>query len=168
MIPILSIVGKSDVGKTTLLEKVVRELTNRGRRIATVKHDTHGFDIDHKGKDSWRHKQAGAVMTVISSPAKLALVADTDHDHTLAEIRDRFVSRAELIISEGYKREVHPKIEVFRRGHYEDLLCAEDDNLVAIAGDPLNPPDRVPVFDLNEVGPLCDFIEERFLGRKSS
>lgn len=166
MIPILSIVGKSDVGKTTLLVKVVRELTARGRRIATVKHDTHGFDIDHEGKDSWRHKQAGAVMTVISSPAKLALVTDTSHDHTLSEIRDRFVAGVELILTEGYKREIHPKIEVFRRGHYEDLLCVEDDNLVAIAGDPPNPPERVPVFDLNNVGPLCDFIEECFLNTK--
>lgn len=163
MIPILSVVGKSDVGKTTLLEKVIRELTARGHRIATVKHDTHGFDIDHQGKDSWRHKHAGAFMTVISSPAKLALVMDTDHDHTLSEIRDRFATNVELILTEGYKREIHPKIEVFRREHYEDLLCSEDDNLVAIAGDPPNPPTSVPVFDLNDVGALCDFIEERFL-----
>ena len=163
MIPIICVVGKSGAGKTTLLEKLIPVLVRRGRAIAAVKHDTHGFDIDHEGKDSWRHKQAGADMTVISSPAKLALVTDTDHDHTLSEIRDRFVTGVELILSEGYKREIHPKIEVFRRGHYDDLLCVEDDNLVAIAGNPPNPPDRVPVFDLNDVGPLCDFIEERFL-----
>jgi molybdopterin-guanine dinucleotide biosynthesis adapter protein len=164
MIPIISIVGKSDTGKTTLLEKVVRELTSRGFRIATIKHDAHSFEIDHEGKDSWRHKQAGAVLTVISSPGKLALVADTDHDHTLSEVRDKFITSADLIISEGYKREVHPKIEVFRSERSPELLCRHDDNLVAIAGAPPSPPENIPVFDLNDVGPLCDFIEKRFIG----
>ncbi|MEJ2716776.1 MAG: molybdopterin-guanine dinucleotide biosynthesis protein B [Deltaproteobacteria bacterium] len=163
MIPILSIVGKSDSGKTTLLEKVVRELTSRGFRIGTIKHDAHSFEIDHEGKDSWRHKQSGAVVTVISSPEKLALVADTDRDHTLAEIRERFIRDVDLIISEGYKREVHPKIEVFRSELHRELLCTTDENLVAIAGDPPDPPEQVPVFDLDEPGPLCDFIERRFL-----
>jgi molybdopterin-guanine dinucleotide biosynthesis protein MobB len=163
MIPILSIVGKSDSGKTTLLEKVVRELTSRGFRIGTIKHDAHSFEIDHEGKDSWRHKQSGAVVTVISSPEKLALVADTDRDHTLAEIRERFIRDVDLIVSEGYKREVHPKIEVFRSELHRELLCTTDENLVAIAGDPPDPPEQVPVFDLDEPGPLCDFIERRFL-----
>ena len=163
MIPIVSIVGKSDVGKTTLLEKLVAELTSRGYRVATVKHDAHSFDIDHKGKDSWRHKQAGASLTIISSPEKLALVTDTDHDHSLAEIRDKFVQGVDLILTEGYKREVHPKIEVFRQELYPELLCKEDDNLIAVAGDPPDPPKDMPLFDLNAPGPLCDFIEERFL-----
>jgi molybdopterin-guanine dinucleotide biosynthesis protein MobB len=165
MIPILSIVGKSDSGKTTLLEKIVRELTSRGFRIGTIKHDAHSFEIDHEGKDSWRHKKSGAVLTVISSPEKLALVADTDRDHSLAEIRDRFIRDVDLIVSEGYKREVHPKIEVFRRELHRELLCTRDENLIAIAGDPPNPPENVPVFDLDEPGPLCDFIEKRFLMR---
>jgi len=101
MIPIVSIVGKSDSGKTTLLEKVVRELRSRGWRVATVKHDAHSFEIDHEGKDSWRHKQAGACMTIISSPSKIAVVTDTDHDHSLNEIRDRFVRDVDLIVTEG-------------------------------------------------------------------
>jgi molybdopterin-guanine dinucleotide biosynthesis protein B len=163
MIPIVSIVGKSDSGKTTLLEKVVRELTSRGFRIGTIKHDAHSFEIDHEGKDSWRHKQSGAVITVISSPEKVALVTDTDRDHSLAEIRDRFIRDVDLIISEGYKRETHPKIEVFRSELHRELLCTADENLIAIAGDPTNPPEHVPVFDLDEPVPLCDFIEKRFL-----
>jgi molybdopterin-guanine dinucleotide biosynthesis protein B len=165
MIPIVSIVGKSDTGKTTLLEKVVRELTSRGYRVATVKHDAHSFEIDHEGKDSWRHKQAGAVITVISSPGKIALVADSDHDHSLAEIRRKYVWGADLIITEGYKRESHPKIEVFRSDLYSEPLCAGDENLVAIVGDPPHPPEEIPVFDPNDAVPLCDFIEERFLSR---
>ncbi len=163
MIPIVSIVGKSNVGKTTLLEKVVRELTSRGHAIATIKHDAHRFEIDHEGKDSWRHKHAGARTTVISSADKIALVTDTKHDHTLDEIRERFIDGVDLIISEGYKRETHPKIEVYRKERSEELLCKEDDNLVAIAGNPDPPPASVPIFDLNDPLPLCDFIEKKFL-----
>jgi molybdopterin-guanine dinucleotide biosynthesis adapter protein len=163
MIPIVSIVGKSNVGKTTLLEKVVRELKARGRRVATIKHDAHSFDIDHKGKDSWRHKQAGATMSLISSASKLALVVDTDRDLTLCEIRERYIRGVDLIITEGYKSESHPKIEVFRSELRREPLCNEDDSLVAIAGDPSHPPQNVPVFDLDNPAALCDFIEERFL-----
>jgi molybdopterin-guanine dinucleotide biosynthesis adapter protein len=167
MIPIVSIVGKSDAGKTTLLEKIVKILTSRGYRIATIKHDAHSFEIDHEGKDSWRHKQAGAALTIISSATKVAVVADTDHDYSLEELRQRFVLDADLILSEGYKREEHPKIEVFRLDHHPHMLCDRDDNLVAVAGDPPSPPEGVPVFDLNDPVLLCDFIEERFLPDRS-
>jgi len=165
MIPIVSIVGKSDSGKTTLIEKLVRELKSRGRRVATIKHDAHSFEIDREGKDSWRHKQAGACMTLISSPSKLALVADTDHDYSLAELRDKFIREVDLILTEGYKRESNPKIEVVRSEHHREMLCREDENLIAIAGDPTNPPADIPVFDLNNPKPLCDFLEERFLSK---
>ncbi|MFH0822674.1 MAG: molybdopterin-guanine dinucleotide biosynthesis protein B, partial [Pseudomonadota bacterium] len=98
MIPIVSIVGKSDVGKTTLIEKIIGTLRNRGYRVATIKHDAHSFEIDHKGKDSWRHKHAGSTMTVISSKEKIAVVADSDHDRTLDEIREKFIHGVDIII----------------------------------------------------------------------
>jgi len=88
MVPIVSIVGKSDSGKTTLIEKLLPALTGRGYRVATVKHDVHGFEVDQEGKDSWRHKQAGAHTVVISSPNKVALIRDVERDLTLDEIRD--------------------------------------------------------------------------------
>jgi molybdopterin-guanine dinucleotide biosynthesis protein MobB len=163
VIPIVSIVGKSNVGKTTLLEKIIRELTTRGYRIASVKHDAHSFEIDHEGKDSWRHKHAGAVTTVISSREKVAVVADTQRDLTLDELRERFITDADLILSEGYKRERHPKIEVFRAAHHPRLLCGADDHLTAIAGDRPSDDCAVPVFDLEDVGPLCDFLISRFI-----
>jgi len=168
MVPIVSIVGKSDSGKTTFLEKVVKTLANRGYKVGTIKHDAHSFEIDHQGKDSWRHKQAGAAVTVISSPAKIALVADADHDHTLAELRDKFFRDVHIIVSEGYKRETHPKIEVFRSELRRELLCTTDDNLIAIAGDPPDPPAGIPVFDLNDPGPICNYLEDRFLRKDAN
>jgi molybdopterin-guanine dinucleotide biosynthesis adapter protein len=163
MIPIVSIVGKSNTGKTTFLEKVVKELMSRGYRIGTIKHDAHSFEIDHEGKDSWRHKQAGAAVTVISSPEKLALVQDTDRDYSLNDIREKFIRDVDIIITEGYKRERHPKIEVHRSELKRELLCVGDDNLIAIAGDPENPPKGVPVVDLNDPSEVCDLIETLFL-----
>ena len=165
MIPMISVVGKSDSGKTTLLEKLIRELTLRGYRIGSIKHDAHSFEIDREGKDSWRHKQAGAVLTLISSPSKIAMVVDSDHDHTLDELREKFISNVDLILTEGYKRENLPKIEVVRSSLRREMLCTGDDNLIAIAGDPTEVPDGIPVFDLDDPSLLATFIEQKFLGK---
>jgi molybdopterin-guanine dinucleotide biosynthesis protein B len=162
MIPIISIVGKSDSGKTTLIEKLVPELIRRGYRIATVKHDIHGFEVDREGKDSWRHKQAGAHTVVISSPKKVALIRDVEKDLTLEEIREKLVQDVDLILSEGYKKDVQPKIEIFRKEKHKELLCTKEDNLVAIVS---NKKFRVGVscFFLDDVKGLADFVEKRFL-----
>jgi len=165
MIPIISIVGKSDSGKTTLIEKLVPELTRRGYRVATIKHDIHGFEVDREGKDSWRHKQAGAHSVVISSPTKAALIRDVERDLSLAEIREKLVQDVNLILSEGYKKDVQPKIEVFRKEKHKKLLCTKKDHLVAIVS---NRRFRVgvPCFDLEDTKGLADFIEKEFLKSK--
>ena len=162
MIPIISIVGKSDSGKTTLIEKLVPELTRRGYRIATVKHDVHGFEVDREGKDSWRHKQAGAHTVVISSPKKVALIRDVEKDLTLEEIREKLIQDVDLILSEGYKKDVQPKIEIFRKEKHKELLCTKDDNLVAIVSDKKF---RVGVscFFLDDIRGVADFIEKKYL-----
>jgi len=167
MIPIVSIVGTSDSGKTTLIEKLVPELNLRGYRVATIKHDVHGFDVDREGKDSWRHKQAGAHTVVISSPQKLALIRDVDHDAELAELREKYIQDVDIILSEGFKRNSQPKIEVFRKERRRELLCTREDNLVAIASN--QPFDiGVPCFDLDDARGIVDLIEEKFLvGKKS-
>jgi molybdopterin-guanine dinucleotide biosynthesis protein B len=162
MIPIISIVGKSDSGKTTLIEKLVPELTQRGYRIATVKHDVHGFEVDREGKDSWRHKKAGAHTVVISSPHKVALIRDVDEDLTLAEIRESFIQDVDLILSEGFKKDVQPKIEIFRKEKHTKLLCTKEDNLIAIVSDKKF---RVGVscFSLDDIRGVADFIEKKYL-----
>jgi|YelNatPaOPRAMG01_1025707.scaffolds.fasta_scaffold97211_2 molybdopterin-guanine dinucleotide biosynthesis protein B len=162
MIPIISIVGKSDSGKTTLIEKLLPELNRRGYRIATVKHDTHGFEVDREGKDSWRHKKAGAYSVIISSPNKVALIRDVERDLSLEEIREKFIQDVDIIITEGYKKDVQPKIEIFRKEKHENLLCTQDDSLVAIVTNKKFDI-KVPQFDLEDVSGLASFIEEKFL-----
>ena len=165
MIPIISIVGKSDSGKTTLIEKLLPELTGRGIRVATVKHDVHGFEVDREGKDSWRHKQAGAHTVVISSPQKAALIRDVEKDLTLEEIREKLIQDVDLILSEGYKKDVQPKIEVFRKEKHQELLCTKEDHLVAIVSDRTFDID-VPCFGLDDMKGIADFIKEAFLRSK--
>ena len=162
MIPIVSIVGTSDSGKTTLIEKLVPELVRRGYRVATIKHDVHGFEVDREGKDSWRHKQAGAHTVVISSPQKLALIRDVDHDAELGELRDKYIQDVDIILSEGFKRNPQPKIEVFRKEKRRELLCTKEDNLLAIAA---NEPFQigVPCFNLDDARGMVDLIEKEFL-----
>jgi molybdopterin-guanine dinucleotide biosynthesis protein B len=165
VVPIISIVGKSDSGKTTLIEKLVPELTQRGYRIATVKHDVHGFEVDREGKDSWRHKKAGAHTVVISSPEKVALIRDVEKDLTLDEIREKLVRDVDLILSEGYKKDIQPKIEIFRKEKHKELLSTKEDNLVAIVSNQkFNV--GVPCFYLDDVKGLSIFIEEEFIKSK--
>lgn len=160
MIPVISVVGKSDSGKTTLLEKLLRELKNRGYKVATVKHDTHGFDIDKPGKDTWRHAQAGADIVVISSPYKLAMIEKVDREIELDQIVER-LKGIDLIITEGYKRGNKPKIEVVRSAISTEPLC-QPDELIALASD-ISLDIGVPCVDINDAQSLVDLIEEKFL-----
>lgn len=166
MPPIVSIVGKSDAGKTTLLEKLVRELKARGYRIGTVKHDVHGFDIDHEGKDSWRHKQAGACTVAISSPKKLALVKDVESEETLDSLASKYFQDVDIILTEGYKKQDKPKIEVLRSQVHETPLCKGDKSLVALVSDTSLDLD-VPSFEPDDIKGLADFLEKRFLMESS-
>lgn len=162
MIPIVSIVGESGSGKTTLIEKMIPELKRRGYRVATIKHNAHGFDIDHEGKDSWRHKKAGAHTTVISSPWRVALIEDVEKDPELEELRDLYIRNVDIVLSEGYKKNPLPKIEVSRSELNRKLLCGRDDNLIALLSDrPLDI--GVDCLDINDIKGVVDIIEERFL-----
>ena len=162
MIPILSVVGRSNAGKTTLIAKMIAELVRRGYRVATIKHNRHGFEIDHEGKDSWRHKQAGARITVIASPHQVAVVEDIEKDYDISELVDRYLRNVDIVLSEGFKENPHPKIEVNRSEMKQDILSTKEDNLLAIASDRLLEA-GVPSFDINDTVGLVDLIEGRFL-----
>ena len=113
-VPVISVVGKTNVGKTTLLEKLLPELKRRGYRVATIKHDAHRFELDTPGKDTWRHAQAGSDCVVISSAEKLAMIQKVEGELTLDDIVAR-LPPVDIVLTEGYKRQDKPKIEVSRR-----------------------------------------------------
>ncbi len=162
MIPIVSIVGKSNTGKTTLVEKLIHELKQRGYQVATIKHNRHGFDIDHEGKDSWRHKMAGARMTVIASPEKVAVIEDIDRDYEIEELVEHYIHDVDIVLVEGFKGNINPKIEVFRKELKRELMSINDESLFAIASDaPFQI--GVPCFDINDSRGIADLIEEKFL-----
>lgn len=162
MIPIISVVGKSGVGKTTFLEKLIAELKRRGYRVATIKHDVHGFEIDRPGKDSWRLAQAGSDSVVIASPQRLALIKCLDREMSLREIA-ALLTDVDIILTEGYKRGDAPKIEVSRRERGGGLLCTPDE-LVAIVSDQAFDLD-VPRFGLDDTVGTADLVEGRFLAQ---
>lgn len=158
-IPVVSIVGKSDSGKTTLLEKLLREAKRRGWRVATLKHDVHGFEMDKPGKDTWRHAQAGADMVVISSPRKIAILENVPEDQPLDAVISR-IQGVDIIFTEGYKRGNKPKIEVFRSALHQELLCRPDE-LIGIASDVVFD-NGVPCYGLDDAAGLCDLIAAKF------
>ena len=165
MPPIVSIVGKSNAGKTTLLEMLVPELKAKGYRVGTIKH-VHDFEIDHKGKDSWRHKQAGAHTVAISSPKKMALVKNVDTEETLNSLATKYFQHVDIVLAEGYKKEDKPKIEVFRSQMHETPLCKGDKHLIAIVTD-TGLDLGVPCFELDDIKGLASFVEEKFLVKAS-
>ncbi len=164
MVPVVSVVGKSDMGKTTLLEKLIPELKSRGYRVATIKHDAHSFDIDHPGKDTWRHGQAGSDVVVISSPAKVAMISKVDREKSLDEVI-AMLPPVDIILTEGFKRANKPKIEVYRSGTgQEGLLCGAEE-LIAIASDQVFDL-GVPCFGLDDAIGLVNLLEEKYLLKK--
>ncbi|MBI5208492.1 MAG: molybdopterin-guanine dinucleotide biosynthesis protein B [Elusimicrobia bacterium] len=165
--PVVSLVGKSNSGKTTLMEKLLPEFVRRGYKVGTIKHHSHaGFDIDVEGKDSWRHKKAGARQVIIAAPDKIALVRDADREASVGELAAEFGRGLDLILTEGYKREVFPKIEVFRKGVHESLLCGPGDGLIALATD-ADVDAGVPRFGLDDARGIVDLVESTLLKGKT-
>ncbi len=162
--PVVSIVSKKNSGKTTLLVKLIPELKKRGYRVGTVKHDTHGFDIDHEGKDTYRHKEAGADTVLISSPWKFSLIKDVQTEPSLDDLVEDHFKGHDIVLTEGYKREGKPQIEVFRSSAHKTPLHSRDEEntLIAVVADvPLDL--GVPWFERDDLMAIADFIENTFI-----
>jgi molybdopterin-guanine dinucleotide biosynthesis adapter protein len=160
-IPVISIVGRAKTGKTTFIEKLIHLLIDRGIKIGVIKHHHHDFDFDIPGKDTYRHKKAGAGTVILSSPGKIAMVKDTEKDLSIEEIVSTYIDDVDLLITEGYKKEDMPKIEVYPRKEDLEPVCINDRHLVAIITD-VPFPSHVPVFQRDDIESVANFITSRF------
>jgi molybdopterin-guanine dinucleotide biosynthesis protein B len=158
--PVLCLVGFSGSGKTTVTVGLIDALRHRGLRVGTIKHDVHGFAMDQPGKDSWRHKQAGAAATVVTSPKQVGMVMDVDHDHQPLELIP-LLPAVDIVLVEGFKRSDLPKIEVFRPENGTPPACKGDPLLLAVVSS-----ERmkwgVPHYRPDELDGIADFICRHF------
>jgi molybdopterin-guanine dinucleotide biosynthesis protein MobB len=155
---IYGVVGWKNAGKTGLMERLVTEITGRGFSVSTVKHAHHAFDVDHPGKDSYRHRVAGATEVLLASGKRFALMHELrgTPEPSLDELLAR-LAPVDLVLVEGYKRDAHPKVEAFRAETGNPLIATDDPTVRAVASDCPQTLDR-PVFDLNDTVGIADFI----------
>lgn len=159
MAKVVNVIGKgSSVGKTILIEGLIKELKNRGLSVSTIKHDVHGFDIDKKGKDTYRHRQAGAETVVISSKNRFAMIKELDEEIHLEDII-KMVSDKDVVLVEGYKNSNLRKIEVYREGVSEKIITPRE-KLIAIASNEYIDYKDVPIVNKDNYKVLADLIEK--------
>jgi len=152
------VVGWKNAGKTGLMERLVSEISGRGISVSTVKHAHHTFDVDHEGKDSYRHRQAGATEVLLASRNRFALMHELrgEGEPVLNDLLPR-LAPVDLVLIEGYKRDAHPKVEAHRAQTGNPLIAPGDPTVRAVASDVPLDLDR-PVFDLNDTQAIADFI----------
>lgn len=156
---VYGIVGWKNSGKTTLVERLVIEITGRGFSVSTVKHAHHTFDVDHEGKDSFRHRSAGAKEVLLASRNRWALMHEArgDAEPSLAELLGK-LSPVDLVLIEGYKRDEHAKVEAHRAEIKQDLLARGDETVKVVAADIAVSGLSIPVFNLDDVSAIAGFI----------
>lgn len=157
---LFGITGWSGSGKTTLVTSLLPELIGRGLAVSTIKHAHHGFDVDRPGKDSHRHREAGATEVMIGSARRWALMHEIRGDLPEPPLSAllQYMSPVDLVLAEGYKAEPHDKLEVHRRSVGKPLLIGDIPNIAAIATDGLDQEVPVPVLDLNDIPAIANFI----------
>jgi molybdopterin-guanine dinucleotide biosynthesis adapter protein len=158
---IIGLAGWSGAGKTTLLAKVIPRIVARGLTVSTVKHAHHSFDVDQPGKDSHTHRVAGATEVLVGSASRWALVHELrgQPEVSLGALLAK-LSPVDLVVVEGFKRERHPKLEVYRAAVGKPLLHPDDPHIVAVASDQALPGAHVPVVLLDDVDSIVDIIRE--------
>jgi molybdopterin molybdotransferase len=166
--PIVSIVGRSESGKTLLMEQLIAEFKRRGYKIAALKHSHCGaIEVDQPGKDTWKFAQAGSEAVCISSPHKLAFIKKSDHDLRIDEVLPIIGPEFDLVLVEGFKRSNLPKIEVHRKELGNDLLCSPEELSAIVTDGPLDTPladsYKLPILSWADTASIADFIEKNFL-----
>ena len=159
-LPVIGICAAgSNAGKTTLITQLIPELAKHNLRVSVIKHAHHQFDIDHKGKDSYQIREAGAVQTLIASNKRWALMTELAQEPDLDDLIAKFDNRyADLILVEGFKQANIAKIEVHRPSLNMPLLAAQDTNIVAVASDAALELNHIPVLDLNNIAAVAAFL----------
>jgi len=163
MPPVVCIVGRSETGKTTLIERLIPELNQRGYRVSTIKHRASGFDLDQPGKDSWRHAQAGSERVILSSPEQIVLLENIDHELTLAELAQFIKWDSDIVLVEGFKKGKAIKIEVHREGVGE-LACSPEELVAIVTNAPLEL--NIPQYSHDDIEGLADLIEKTVLSQR--
>ena len=157
---VFGVTGWKNAGKTGLMERLVAEFCSRGLRVSTLKHAHHSFDVDHPGKDSHRHRMAGASQVLLASTQRWALM--NEHrgapEPSLAALLAK-LDPVDLVLIEGWKRDKHPKVEAWRTETGNQLIAPSDPTILAVASDTTLELDR-PVFDLDDTAAVADFILE--------
>ena len=158
---LIGLAGWSGAGKTTLLTRVIPHLVTRGLKVSTIKHAHHSFDVDVPGKDSYRHREAGATEVLISSGKRFALMHELrdEAEWPLADLL-RKMSPVDLLIIEGFKRDNHPKIEVHRAENDKPFLFPDDANIVALASD-TQPDTKLPLIHIDEIERIAATMIEK-------
>jgi len=153
------VTGWKNAGKTGLMERLVADITARGITVSTLKHAHHTFDVDHPGKDSHRHRVAGATEVLLASGTRWALMHELrDRAEPPLEVLLQKLAPVDLVLVEGYKRDRHPKIEAWRAAAGHALIAADDPTIRAVASDTVLPDLSVPRFDLDDTRAIADFI----------
>lgn len=162
MPPVLALIGRPNSGKTTLIEKLIPALVEKGVRVGTIKHHHGKIQIDTPGKDTWRHKKAGASVVLLSSPFGIGLVQDTAGDTPVEDIVSLYFQGVDLVIAEGYKWSILPKIEVYRSTLNDKPMQEPGETLIATVSDVEIRP-GLPWFKPEDVFLLADFIQEKII-----
>jgi molybdopterin-guanine dinucleotide biosynthesis protein B len=158
-LPVVVLAGISGTGKTTFLEKLIRELKKRNVKVGTIKHDVHGFEMDKPGKDTWRHAQAGADAVAISSPSKVAVVRKVAEEMILDHVT-KLIGDVDIILVEGYKRSDKPKIEIQRMACSRELMCAPEELIAVVSDGEWNV--GVPLFDLEDAAGVAEMLVKKY------
>jgi molybdopterin-guanine dinucleotide biosynthesis protein B len=159
--PVFIFVGHSNAGKTAFIEKLIPELVRRGKRVAAIKHAHHRVEFDAEGKDSWRYRQAGAAMSLLLTPSVLQLVADANGRCEPAQLAERFLGEADLVLAEGFSQAAGAKIEVLRRAIDKEPRCAIEDGLIALVTDCPEIYPELPRFGLEDAADMAEFLLRR-------
>jgi molybdopterin-guanine dinucleotide biosynthesis protein B len=159
---IFGITGWKNNGKTRLVVGLVSHFSEQGLKVSTIKHAHHSFDIDHPGRDSYQHRTAGATEVIVASAARFAVVHELrgEEEPSLPQLLAK-LSKVDLVLVEGFKRERHPKIEVVRKGFCDQPIALEDPTIVALASDYQVPGITLPIFDLDDIKTIAEFVAEQ-------